>query len=98
MLNFLKKNRPVYLKQHEFFYHQTLYRFIRYLAEYDIELADDYFHNQLPGDFSPKYSKATYIPLWNAKMVNLIGFKKAEYLKQYVKQYWAWGSNNPNTA
>ncbi|MEM9820911.1 MAG: glycosyltransferase family 2 protein [Bacteroidota bacterium] len=86
MLDYLNMHRPVYLKKHEFFYLQTLYRFIRYLAEYDIELADEYYQNHLPHDFSPQHSKETYIPLWNAKMVNLIGFKKAEYFKHFVKR------------
>ena len=90
MLNYLRTNRPAYLKKNEFFYYQTLYRFIRFLAEYDVELADQYYREHLPSDFKPQYSKETYIPLWNAKMVNLVGFKRAEYFKHFVKRSLGW--------
>lgn len=86
MLEYLRIYKPDYLKKHQFYYHQTLYRFIRLLAEHDVELADDYYQQNLPTDFRPRYSKETYIPLWNAKMVNLLGFKRAEYFKNFVKR------------
>ncbi|MEM8907069.1 MAG: glycosyltransferase family 2 protein [Bacteroidota bacterium] len=86
MLNYLKTHRPAYLRAHRFFYYQTFYRYIRFLAEYDVELADHYYHQQLPSDFKPQYSKETFIPLWNARMVNLVGFKRAEYFKHFVKR------------
>lgn len=85
MMRWIAKKRPQQFKQDQFFYHQTFYRFIRYLAELDIDLADDYMQ-YLPKDFKPRASKETYIPFWNAMMVQLVGFKKAEQLKQVVKQ------------
>ncbi len=86
MLEYLKANKPVYFVKNQTFYYQTLYRFIRYLAECDLDLAEQYYQKHLPKDFKPLYSKETYIPFWNAKLVRLVGFRRAESFKVFVKE------------
>jgi len=83
-MRWLKRNRPGLYEYDAFFYHQTFYRFIRYLAELDLDLAETYM-KYLPKDFKPRYSKELYIPFWNAMMVQLVGFKKAEELRRVVR-------------
>lgn len=84
MMRWLKRNRPGLYEFDQFFYQQTFYRFIRYLAELDLDLAESYM-KYLPKDFKPRYSKELYIPFWNAMMVQLVGFKKAEELRRVVR-------------
>lgn len=86
IMNWLKRHRPGSFEMDQFFYHQTFYRFIRYLAELDLQRAEKYMQ-YLPADFKPKYSKETYIPFWNAMMVQLVGFRRAETFRQTVLQF-----------
>jgi len=86
MMYWLKRHRPGSFEMEQFFYHQTFYRFIRYLAELDLKRAERYMQ-YLPSDFKPKYSKETYIPFWNAMMVQLVGFRRAETFRRTVLQF-----------
>jgi len=91
MVDYLKKEKPMYFQKNQNYYWNMFYRYVRMLTNYDFDKGVECFYRYLPPGFLPVFVEGKKgQPLWNIILVWLIGFRNTEKIKWGLKKSKIW--------